>query len=341
MKKICAVICEFNPLHEGHKYILAEAKRRADAVVCIMSGNFVQRGGSAVRDKYERAKDAASAGADLVVELPFPWCSAPAEFFARAGVTIASALGADTLVFGSESGDVDLIARAAALSDDEFFISEVKKRYEGSVGYAGARYDAATELFPEVAPVFDGKNDMLAAEYIRQSRRIGYAPEFCAVRRIVTKSASRIREESGFHDGLFDVEKILFRLGKISRDAFDHESGIINLLERAATSSESFPDSAKTKKYTDARLRRAALFAVTGTKKEELETPPAFTVLLAANSKGRRIIDGARGIEIVTKPADAACPQYKAEAAADRLYTLISEEPADGDYFIKKSPFIY
>ena len=97
MKKICAVICEFNPLHEGHKFILAEAKRRADAVVCIMSGNFVQRGGSAVRDKYERAKDAASAGADLVVELPFPWCSAPAEFFARAGVTIASALGADTL----------------------------------------------------------------------------------------------------------------------------------------------------------------------------------------------------------------------------------------------------
>ena len=339
MKKIAAVICEFNPLHEGHKYIISEAKARAGAVVCVMSGNFVQRGESAMTDKYERARDAALSGADLVVELPFPWCAAPAEFFARAGVTVASSVGADLLVFGSESGDVDMISRAAALSDDEFFASEVEKRYKGSSGFAKARYDAACELFPDVAPAFNSSNDMLAAEYIRQARKTGAALDFCAIRRIDTKSASLLREEANYRDGLYDVEKILFRLGKFSRDSFDSESGILRLLERASMSDKPFPESAKTKKYTDARLRRAALFAVTGVNKENLAAQPAFTVLLAANKKGRRIIDGARNIEVVTKPADARCPHYALEAYADRLYTLA--HGTDGDSFLKKSPFIY
>ena len=339
MMKIAAVICEFNPLHEGHKYVISEAKRLSDAVVCVMSGNFVQRGESAIKDKYDRAKEALLAGADLVVELPFPWCAAPAEFFARAGVTVAAALGATELVFGSESGDVSMIARAAVLSDDDFFIGEVEKRHKGNAGYAEARYDAASELFPDAAPVFNNSNDMLAAEYIRQANKTGVALDFCAIRRIDTKSASQLREEAGYRDKLFEIEKTLFRLGKFSRDSFDSESGILRLLERASMSEEPFPESAKTKKYTDARLRRAALFAVTGVNKENLAAQPEFTVLLAANKTGRRIIDSVHGIEVVTKPADAVCSQYASEAYADRLYTLA--HGLDGDCFLKKSPFIY
>ena len=123
MKRISGIICEFNPLHEGHKFIISEAKKISDAVVCIMSGNFVQRGECAVFDKYTRARCAMDAGADLVVALPFPWCAAPAEVFARAGVTIASSLGVTDLVFGSESGSLETIRRAAALWDEYEFIS--------------------------------------------------------------------------------------------------------------------------------------------------------------------------------------------------------------------------
>ena len=86
--KICAIICEYNPLHNGHLYQIGEAKRLsgADAVLCLMSGNFVQRGESAVMNKYIRAKHAINAGADVVVELPTVFATSSAEFFAK-GVT--------------------------------------------------------------------------------------------------------------------------------------------------------------------------------------------------------------------------------------------------------------
>ena len=86
--KTAALICEFNPLHTGHEYILSEMKRECN-VICIMSGNFVQRSIPSVFDKYTRAgllvskpRDGGEAAADLVVELPFPWCSSGTEFFA-------------------------------------------------------------------------------------------------------------------------------------------------------------------------------------------------------------------------------------------------------------------
>ena len=84
--KICGIICEYNPLHNGHVYLLNEAKKRSgcDAVVCVMSGEFTQRGEMAVLEKYTRAKHAVLAGADAVIELPVPFACAPAELFARA-----------------------------------------------------------------------------------------------------------------------------------------------------------------------------------------------------------------------------------------------------------------
>ncbi len=339
MKKICGIICEFNPLHEGHKYIIGEARRQGD-VVCIMSGNFAQRGSSAVTEKYERAVMAADAGADLVVELPFPWCAAPAEFFARGGVTVAAALGVTDLFFGSESGDLSLIEAASRLEDDAEFCRLVSIRHAGAVGYAAARYEACLEYMPDVAGVFSSSNDMLAAEYIRQSRALGLAFCFHAVKRIDTPSASEIREKMNFHDGLEDILKTLFRLGKYDKGSFDSESGILSLLEKAARRAGAFSESARTKKYTDSRLRRAALLSVCGVKKSDLENTPDFTVLLAASDAGRRIVSGAKGIEVVTKPSDSSSVQYESEKYADTLYTLCMENAA-ADYFLKKSPYIY
>ena len=84
MKRISAIICELNPLHEGHKHIFSAAKEKSDVLIAVMSGNFVQRGETAVYDKYKRARSVLSAGADLVLELPFPYSASSAEFFARA-----------------------------------------------------------------------------------------------------------------------------------------------------------------------------------------------------------------------------------------------------------------
>ena len=74
--------------------------------------------------------------------------------------------------------------------------------------------------------------------------------------------------------------------------------------------------------------------------KSDLEDVPEFTVLLGATGAGREIVSGIRGIENVTKPADAKCPQYALEAFSDKLYTLCMESDPGADYFIKKSPYI-
>jgi predicted nucleotidyltransferase len=105
--KTTAVICEYNPFHRGHEYQINAIKNSGSYVVCIMSGGFVQRGGPALFDKFVRAEAAVRMGADLVVELPFPYCSSAAEFFAKGGVALADSLGLiDELCFGSESGDI-------------------------------------------------------------------------------------------------------------------------------------------------------------------------------------------------------------------------------------------
>lgn len=344
MNKISGIICEFNPLHEGHKYIISRAKEGSEGVVCIMSGAMVQRGECAVADKYDRAAAAIEAGANLVIELPFPWCAAPAEFFAAAGISLAVSAGVTTLVFGSESGDADVIRRAAELTESPEFLSEIDSLYRDNKGYAEARYEAAKMIAPDVAPVFDSRNDALATEYVKQAKRLGYKGDFRAVKRIPGISASELRRSIPGGEKLFEIERLLFCLDKHEKDTFDSESGIVNRLVRAAKESESGVEMlsfAATKKYTDARLRRAALFALTGTTKEDLSALPEFTVLLAADGVGREIVKGISDVEVVTKPASARCPQFVSSAAADRLRTLCFGRGTSPDEFMKKSPIIY
>ena len=119
--KISAVICEFNPLHMGHKLLLDQMKAISDGIVCVMSGNFVQRGEPAILDKWARTRLALQNGADLIVELPLPWACSGAEHFAAGGVALAEALRCDLLVFGSEVPDVSRMdAAAEALLSPKF-----------------------------------------------------------------------------------------------------------------------------------------------------------------------------------------------------------------------------
>ena len=118
---IYGIICEFNPFHNGHKRIIEEARRLgADTVVVAMSGNAVQRGELAALDKYTRAKAAVLCGADLVLELPYPWSSSSAESFAACGVEILSHF-CDNIIFGSECGDIKYLKGAADVSDTDSF----------------------------------------------------------------------------------------------------------------------------------------------------------------------------------------------------------------------------
>lgn len=111
------IIAEYNPLHLGHRYQMERTRAllgEKTPIVCVMSGNFVQRGAFAIVRKHVRAEAAVCAGADLVLELPLPWALASAERFARGGVRVLQAAGVVShLSFGSESGDAPLLMELA------------------------------------------------------------------------------------------------------------------------------------------------------------------------------------------------------------------------------------
>ena len=121
--KTMAVICEYNPFHNGHRYQLNTHKEElsADSVICLMSGSFVQRGYPALFDKWTRATDAVRNGADLVLELPVVYSSQSAQRFATGAIKLLDKLGVvDYLSFGSECGDIETLKECADViySDD-------------------------------------------------------------------------------------------------------------------------------------------------------------------------------------------------------------------------------
>ena len=142
------MICEWNPFHLGHAWLLRELKRCYSLpVVCVMSGNFVQRGEPAVAEKRARAEMALRCGADVVFELPTVWAMASAERFARGGVALLRRTGVVTQVaFGSECGDAAALMRVAACLDGEDFRAALQRRLSGGDTFAVCRERAAAEL---------------------------------------------------------------------------------------------------------------------------------------------------------------------------------------------------
>ncbi len=171
--QVAGIIAEYNPFHAGHQYHIAETKRMLPdaAVVCFMSGNFVQRGEPALLHKLARAKAAVQSGADIVFELPVSAVLSPAERFARAGVWLAKACGIVThLSFGSECGDVELLQKAATASERP----EVHEARNALLKQGLPYPKAAAEALPEdVKAVLQTPNNLLGIEYIRSIIALG------------------------------------------------------------------------------------------------------------------------------------------------------------------------
>lgn len=183
--KICGIVAEYNPFHNGHHRHLALTRRLLGpdtAIVCVMSGNYVQRGEPAVLEKYARAEAAARCGADLVLELPLPACLSSAEGFALGGVSLLNALGCVTyLSFGSESGEIAPIRRAAALPAQAQARLQLLMR-EG-LTYAAAVQRAVAEIDPEAGALYASPNNTLGIAYCAALARLGSGIQPVTVRR--------------------------------------------------------------------------------------------------------------------------------------------------------------
>lgn len=184
---VAGIVCEYNPFHNGHKYHISETKKKANYVVCVMSGNFVQRGDCAYLDKWTRAKLAVIHGADLVIDLPVPWSNASAETFARGSVGLLGAFGVDMISFGSETDDLELLKKCADIHSDQTVITTAKELMAKGETYPSALCKATEKLYGmTVAHILSTANNTLATEYIKATKNLGYSFEFLPIKRYGT-----------------------------------------------------------------------------------------------------------------------------------------------------------
>ena len=182
---VCGIVAEYNPFHAGHAHHIAETRRvlGADAaVVCAMSGNFVQRGDLAVMEKYARAEAAVRCGADLVLETPLAACLSSAEGFARGAVSLLDALGCVThLSFGAEQADLALLQQAAALSLRQS--EALRQGLAAGLPYAAAMQQAVSAADAEAGALLASPNNTLGVEYLRALAASGSRMQPLAIER--------------------------------------------------------------------------------------------------------------------------------------------------------------
>ena len=170
---VIGIVGEYNPFHYGHKYHIEQTKKQLgeDApVVCVMSGDFIQRGEAAVYSKFARAEAAVKNGADLVLELPAPWALSSAEGFARGAVGLLGSLGVVThLSFGSECGEAEPLEKLAEILIEPMMINEIKNimAEDDTLSFAIARQQAVAKRAGELASQLELPNNILAVEYIK------------------------------------------------------------------------------------------------------------------------------------------------------------------------------
>lgn len=187
MSDTCGIIAEFNPFHNGHRALIQAARDAgAKTVVCVMSGNFVQRGSVAVTDKRVRAKAALECGADLIFELPLAHSVATAQRFARGAIYLLNAAGCvDMLAFGSECGDVSGLTTLSKVIDEPEVTHVMRAMLKEGLTFARARERAVAKVYgEELASRLSGPNNILGIEYLRESALQGLRAEPFTIKRL-------------------------------------------------------------------------------------------------------------------------------------------------------------
>ncbi len=171
---VLGIIAEYNPFHNGHLHHLRESARAVspDCTVCVMSGNFTQRGEPAMADKWRRTAAAVESGIDLVIELPLVFACNNAEFFAAGAVDILNRLGGIThLSFGSEAGELSTLSKTAEYlsHEDEELKAGIKEYADQGLSFPRARYEAVKQYKgTSHSEVLKSANNILAVEYLKQ-----------------------------------------------------------------------------------------------------------------------------------------------------------------------------
>ena len=360
--KTVGIICEYNPLHKGHvKQFGIIRKQLGDetAIVCLMSGNFVQRGAPAIIDKTLRAKTAIECGADLVLELPVSYALFSAEGFAAGGVRILGSF-CDYLCFGAETADEAALLHTASALLSEEFSPLLRRHLDCGKSFPAAR-QAALEDMGVQSELITSPNNILAVEYCKAILSQGYAmkplpihrggsyhdelpdeenPSATAVRKLMVESRDFKSLVSDKAFGIFanaplhtidaGERAILAKLRTMTDAEFEMlpygSEGLWRKFMHACRSEatlEGIIAATKSKRYTRTRIDRMIMCAFLGITLQDLLSPVPYTRVLAFNDRGRMALKAARQTGTFLNAGEIDLTEYSAmERIIGDLYGL-------------------
>ena len=327
------IICEYNPLHLGHKKQIDRIRAafgEETCIVCAMSGNFVQRGMPAIIDKSVRAKAALLCGADLVLELPVTVALSSAEGFAAGGVSILGKL-CDYLCFGAETEDPAALTEAAQALLSQDFPPLLRARLDTGKSFPAARQEALAQLGIS-GELLCQPNNILGIEYCKAILSQGCAmkpfpihregsyhaeiadqenPSATAVRKLmleaynwkprVPKQCRDVFEDAPLHCLAAGERAVLYRLRTMTDAEFEAlpygSEGLWRKFMHACrkeASLEAIIAATKSKRYTRTRIDRMVMCAFLGITKDDLETEIPYTRVLAFSDRGRSLLRQAK-----------------------------------------------
>ena len=330
--RAAGIICEYDPFHRGHRYQIDRVRQllgQDTAVVCVMSGNFVQRGGPAVMNKFARATAAAAEGVDLVLELPTAASLSSAEGFAAGAVSVLAAAGVCThLCFGAETEDLATLSRLSEILCSGEADSRIRDLLKTGISYAEARQTALRQIVGDGADCLSTPNNILGVEYLKAIRRQSAELEPVPILRtggghdgagwsgkavraalfaggdwksLVPDSAGAvIREELAAGRAPVSWQALeqaaMYRLRSMSRYEFaglpDATEGLGDRLWKAVRQAETLDrvlELAKTRRYAMSRLRRMVTCAWLGIRAGD-GAEPLYLRVLAAGERGRAVL---------------------------------------------------
>jgi predicted nucleotidyltransferase len=357
-KKVIGIVAEFNPFHEGHRYLIRKIRERhGDCIVlAVMSGDFVERGEPAIFSKYERTEQALRGGVDMVLEIPVMFATASAENFASAGISLLRRTGlVDQLVFGSESGNLLRLDQIAEILVHESEYPEFRKTLSEEL-HKGRSYPAAREqavrtalrsrltLEIEKSGHILEPNDVLGIEYLKALKRQGNPfPADVIVRNTGFASAHAIRksihEGQGEHHERYASlnqlsDMLSFMLLKLYHDGYDLadyldvSEDLANAVLRHVGENLTFTEriqAAKTRNYTYSRVSRALLHILLDIRKTEavraagyFGKEPVPVRVLGVRAEYRELL-GQLAAKPITSMAKYQSEDYEQASSVSRL----------------------
>ena len=355
------VIAEYNPFHNGHLYHLKKIKEKYQnsPIILIMTGNFTERGDVAVIDKWKRTEIALKYGADLVIELPFPFATQSADYFSYGALTLLENLKVTRLVFGSESNDLDTIELIAKTQNNNPDFDKLVKIYSK----LGKNYPTAISLAIKdlTNKEITSPNDLLGVSYLKTILKYNYKiiPETIkrtndyhaqeldneissatSLRKAlkekkdispqIPESTTKYLTDLHFIDDYFNLLKYKIITEKDLSIYNTVDEGIDKLLKKeilAATSYDDLINRIKSKRYTYNKLQRMLLHILCNfTKKEKEEfTKITYIRILGFNVQGQKYLNSIKkdlNLPLISKITKEKDPMLSFELETTKIYAL-------------------